>query len=114
MLVEREVGNEPFQSAVSFLQLPESTQLTHAQIGVFFLPGIEGGVTHPELPAQVADRGEDSACRIAYTICSSENVDHFMGPLPSQGTTEAAAVGGGDVLRSNLQDSDLTGFTSNS
>ena len=57
MLVEREVGHEPFQPAVFFLQLPESTQLTHAQMGVFFLPGVEGGVTDPELPAEITDGG---------------------------------------------------------
>ena len=30
-----------------------------------------------------------SACRIAYTICSSENFDRFMGPLLSSRTAEA-------------------------
>ena len=32
-------------------------QLAHAQVSVFPLPGIEGTVTHPELPAEVADQG---------------------------------------------------------
>ena len=91
MLVEREVGNEPFQSAVSFLQLPESTQLTHAQMGVLFLPGIEGGVTHPG--RQRSSTGVPaSACRIAYTICSSENFDRFIDPLLSSRTAEAVSV----------------------
>ena len=57
VLVEREVGDEPFQSAVFFLQLPEAPQLAHAQVRVLLLPGVERGVTHPELPAEVADRG---------------------------------------------------------
>ena len=46
-----------------------------------------------------------SAYRIAYTSCSSENVDRFIGPLLSYGTAEAAillqfqaaVVFGGDV-----------------
>src|SRR5712692_4454709 len=46
-----------------------------------------------------------SACRIAYTICSSENFDRFIGPLLSCETAEAAillqfqaaVVFGGDV-----------------
>jgi len=33
--------------------------------------------------AEGADGGAASACRIAYTICSSENFDHFIGPLLS-------------------------------
>ena len=32
-------------------------QLAHAQVSVFPLPGIEGAVTHPELPAEVVDQG---------------------------------------------------------
>jgi hypothetical protein len=57
MLVEREVGDEPFQQAIFFLQLQEATQLTHAQMGVFFLPGIVRWHHSPELSAEVADRG---------------------------------------------------------
>lgn len=57
VLVEREVGDEPFQPAVFFLQLPETSQLAHTQMRVLLLPGVERGVTHPELPAKVADGG---------------------------------------------------------
>ena len=92
MRVERAVGDEPFQSAVFFLQLPESTQLTHAQMGVYFLSGIEGGATHSELSAEVADWSAGFGLRIAYTICFSENFDRFIGPLLSCETTEAAIV----------------------
>ena len=56
MLVEREIGDQPFQPVVFFLELPESAQFTHAQVRVL-LPGVERGVTHPELPAGVADGG---------------------------------------------------------
>jgi hypothetical protein len=55
-----------------------------AQMGGLFLPRIEGGVTHPELPV--------SACRIAESIWSSENFDRFMGPLLSHGTAEAVIL----------------------
>jgi hypothetical protein len=55
MLVEREISDEPFQSTVFFLQLPEAPQLAHAQMGVLLLPGVDRGGTHPELPAEVTD-----------------------------------------------------------
>ena len=55
VLVEGEIRHEPFQPAVFILQLPEPTQLAHAQMGVFLFLGVEGGITDPELPAQVAD-----------------------------------------------------------
>ena len=57
MLVEREVRHQPFQPAVFFFHLSEAPQLAHAEVRVLFLPGLEGGVTHPELSAEVADRG---------------------------------------------------------
>ncbi len=69
MLVEREVGDEPFQPVVFFLQLPEAPQLAHAQMRVLLFPGVEGGVTHPELPAEVADRlGRFSKSGIEDTV----------------------------------------------
>ena len=58
---------------------------------VLLLPNIEGGVD-TELAAEVADRGAGLACRIAYTICSSENFDCFIGPLLSSGTAEAVSL----------------------
>ena len=81
MLIEREVDDEPFHPAVFFLQPSEPTQLAHAYVDVFLFPGVEGRVTHPELPAEVADGVPAPACRIAQTICSSENFDRFIGPL---------------------------------
>ncbi len=57
MLVEREVRDEPFEPAIFFFHLPEPPQLAHAEVRVLLLPGVEGRVTHPELPAEVADRG---------------------------------------------------------
>ena len=55
MFVEREVRDEPFQPAVCVLQLPEAAQLTNTQVGVFSLPGIEGGGTDAELPTEITD-----------------------------------------------------------
>ncbi len=40
-----------------FFHLPEPAQFAHAQMGVLPFPRIEGGVTHPELPAEITDRG---------------------------------------------------------
>jgi len=34
MLIEREVSDEPIQSAVFFFELPEPTQFAHAQMGI--------------------------------------------------------------------------------
>jgi hypothetical protein len=59
---------------------------------VLLLPGVERGVTHPELQAEIADRGAGVGCRMAYTICSSENFDRFIGPLLSSWTTEAVIL----------------------
>lgn len=42
-----------------------------------------------------------SACRIAYTICSAENFDRFIGPLLSQGTDEAVVFWGDVNSRSD-------------
>ena len=84
MLVEREIGDEPFQQAVFFFELPEPTQFTHAQVRLLLLPGVERGITHPELPAEVADRG--AGLRLPegiHDLRSSENFDNFMGPLLS-------------------------------
>jgi hypothetical protein len=61
-------------------------------VGGFLFPRIERGGTHPELPTEVADGGPTSACRIADTICSSENFDGFMGPLLSCETAEAVML----------------------
>ena len=55
VLVEREVGHEPFSSAVFFLQLSVPPQFAHAQMGVVLLPGIEGRVTDAELPTEITD-----------------------------------------------------------
>src|SRR2546425_1333060 len=74
MLVEREVSDEPFEPAIFFLHLPEAPQLAHAEVRVLLLPGVEGGVTHPELSAEVADRGA------AFSL--ADRVDNlFLGKL---------------------------------
>src|SRR6185436_18942630 len=36
--------------------LPQAAQLTHAQVCVLFLPGVERGFADPELAAHIADR----------------------------------------------------------
>ena len=65
MLVEREVGDQPFQPAILFLKLPESAQLAHTEVDILFLPGIERLLGNPELPAQVTEGVLPSACRRA-------------------------------------------------
>ena len=56
-LVEREIDHEPLHSIIFFLQLPEPPRFAHPQMGVLLFPRVEGGVTHPELSAEVADGG---------------------------------------------------------
>ena len=57
LLVQREVGHQPFQSVVFFFYLPQAAEFAHAEVRVLLLPGVEGGVTHSELSAEVAERG---------------------------------------------------------
>jgi hypothetical protein len=74
VLAERGIGDEPFQPAVFFFELPEPLQFAHPQMGVFFLPGVERGVTHPQLPAEVADGGAG--------VCLSDRAHNlFLGKL---------------------------------
>ena len=57
MLVEREIGYQPFEPGILLFHLPQPTQFAHAQVRVLLLPGIEGLLSDPELPAQVTDGG---------------------------------------------------------
>ena len=56
MLIEREVGHHPFQSAILFLQLSQPPEFADAQVGVFLLPRVEGLLRDPLLPAEIANR----------------------------------------------------------
>lgn len=57
MLVEREIGHQPFQPTVLFFELLETAQITHPQVVVLLLPWIEGLLGDSELATEVADRG---------------------------------------------------------
>ena len=50
MLVEREIGYQPFEPGILLFHLPQPTQFAQAQVRVFLLPGIEGLFSDPELP----------------------------------------------------------------
>ena len=82
MLVEREIGDEPLQPIVFVLELPQAAQLTHTQVRVLFLPGVEGGFADPELAAHITDRCSGVGLAQRVGDCSSENFDRFIGPLP--------------------------------
>jgi hypothetical protein len=92
MRIEREVSDQPFQPTVFFLRLPQAPRLARAQMGLFIHPGVEGRVTHPKLPTEIATGMPAFAYRIAYTICSSENFDRFIGSLLSYGTPEVVML----------------------
>jgi len=81
VLVEREVGDQPFQPAVFFLQPPEEAQLAHAHVDVHLFPRIERGVTPPELPAEFADRGA------GVCLSDREHVFFFRELRPLHGST---------------------------
>src|SRR5215470_16553365 len=57
VLVEREIGHQALQPSVFVLELPQAAELAHAQVRVLLLPAVEGGLTDPQLPADVPDRG---------------------------------------------------------
>ena len=53
-------GRGPRPTALTgcfFFELPQPAQFAHAQVRLLLFPSIEGRVTHPELPAEVADGG---------------------------------------------------------
>jgi len=60
-------------------------------MGILLLPGIEGGFTHPELSAEVADGGTRFRLAEGETTCSSENFDRFIGPLLLCATAETGS-----------------------
>src|SRR5262249_53865704 len=51
---------------VFVLELAQAAQLTHPQVGVLLLPGVEGRFAHAQLAAHIADRG--AALRLAEGI----------------------------------------------
>lgn len=51
MLVEGEVRHQPFEADIFFFHLPQSAELAHLQMRILLFPGVEGGVTTPELSA---------------------------------------------------------------
>src|SRR6266581_751895 len=56
VLVEREVRHHALQPRVLVLELAQPAQLADAQVRVLLLPGVERGLTHAELPADVPGR----------------------------------------------------------
>ena len=47
VFVDQEVAPQPFQPTVFFFELPRPVQLTHPQVRVSLLPGVESRVSHP-------------------------------------------------------------------
>lgn len=54
---EGEISYEPFQPAVFLFDLPQPTECAHTPMRVLLFPGVEGGLTAPELPAEIANQG---------------------------------------------------------
>ena len=57
MLVEGEIGHQPFESDVLLFQLPKSTEFTHAEVGILLFPCVEGLLGDAELPTDIPNRG---------------------------------------------------------
>jgi hypothetical protein len=85
VLVEREIGNQPFQTVVFVLKLAQAAQLRDAQVAVLLLPDVEGGLADRICRQTSATGRPPSTSRNAYAICSSENFDFFIGPTPCGG-----------------------------
>ena len=64
MLVEREIGHEPFQPAVLVLPPAAAGGVRSCPDARTSFPGVEGRVADAELPTEGADRGQLSACRM--------------------------------------------------
>src|SRR5215467_4329582 len=92
VLVEREIGDQALQPIVFVLELPQAAELAHAQVRVLLLPGIEGGLTDPQLPADVPDRGTALGPAQGVGPRSSENFERFIGPVLSGWTVEGASL----------------------
>jgi len=95
VFVEREVGDQALQSCVFVLELPQAAELAHAQVRVLFLPRVERGLTHAQLPADIPYRRAPSTWRRAKGTCSSEYLERFIGPVrscdgPSKGPAYAS------------------------
>src|SRR5215467_4998240 len=82
VLVEREIGDEPFEPMVFLLELPESSQLAHPQVGILLLPRIERRLAHAQLPADVPDRGAalDLAQRVGHPLFGEFRALHRSPP----------------------------------
>ena len=56
VLVEREVGHQPFEAGVFLFQLPQSAEFTHAEKGIRLFARVGGLFGSPELPTDLPDR----------------------------------------------------------
>ncbi len=57
MPVEREVGDELFQTGVFFFERPHAPQLTRTEMDKAFLPDVEGRFADAELSAHIHHGG---------------------------------------------------------
>jgi hypothetical protein len=80
-------------------------------MGILLLPGIEGGFTHPELSAEVADGGTRFRLAEGETTCSSENFDGFISPLLLCATAEAGRDSGSDLPSFSVETSSTSPST---
>ena len=93
MRVEAEIRHQALQPRVLFLDLPESPEVTDAQMRILLLSRIERRLADAHLPTDIPTAVPHSAWRNAYATCASENLERFIGPiLSSLGTPQSATV----------------------
>jgi hypothetical protein len=90
VLVEGEIGHQPFEPGVLLFHLPQSTQFAHAEVGVLLFPGVEGLLSDAELPTDIPDGGATLGLPDGIDDLLFGEFDRFIDPLLSSRTAEAA------------------------
>ncbi len=92
MLVEGEIGHEPFEPGVLFFHLPQPTQFAHTEVCILLFPGVEGLLGDAELPTDIPDGGATLGLPESIHDLFFGNFDRFIDPLLSWRTAEAAIL----------------------
>lgn len=77
-LVQAEIGHQPLELGILFLELAQPLHLRRHQTRVLVAPVVVGRLADPCLPAHLADRVPSSACFSTKAICASENFVRFI------------------------------------
>ena len=70
MLVEGEIGHQPFEPGVLLFHLPQPTPFAHTEVRVFLFPRVEGLLGDAELSTDIPDGGA--------TLSLSDGIDDLL------------------------------------